>query len=89
MTLTLSIPEKNHIADLDTKSSRLRYLSLCAIAKSEDGLTSDEIADVLDEPILEIRPRVSELVSSGAIFNNKRGRSFSGNPAKCWKCVDA
>ncbi|MAV20157.1 MAG: hypothetical protein CL417_01290 [Acidimicrobiaceae bacterium] len=88
MTLTLSIPEKNHLADLDNKSSRLRYLSLCAIAKSDDGLTADEIADVLDEPILEVRPRVSELVRSGAIFNNKIGRSQSGNRAKCWKVVD-
>ena len=87
MTLTLSIPEKNWLADLDSKTARNRYLALIAIAKSKDGLTADEVADIMDVPILDIRPRVSELVKSGSIYECGIGKSHSGNPAKIWKMV--
>ena len=50
------------------------------------GLTSDEVADLMNENILAIRPRVSELRTLGKIESTgERRKSANGNGATVWR----
>tara|TARA_R100001594_G_scaffold150567_1_gene212404 strand:- start:32 stop:337 length:306 start_codon:yes stop_codon:yes gene_type:complete len=50
------------------------------------GLTSDEVADLMNENILAIRPRVSELRAQGKIESTgQRRKSANGNASTVWR----
>jgi hypothetical protein len=54
------------------------------ITLTRPGHTADEIANLLDESLLAIRPRISELRRMGLIYNCGRGVNRSGKPAHQW-----
>jgi broad specificity phosphatase PhoE len=64
-------------------AGRLRKLVYDFICR-HPGHTADEIAAALDESILTIRPRVSELRCRGWIRNQGRGVNRSGKEAHRW-----
>jgi hypothetical protein len=50
------------------------------------GLTSDEVADLMNENILAIRPRVSELRTLEKIESTgERRKSANGNASTVWR----
>ena len=50
------------------------------------GYTADQIAHKINEHILSIRPRVSELYTKNLVFDTgKRGINSSGKKAIIWK----
>ncbi|MBL7040267.1 MAG: hypothetical protein ISR77_16640 [Pirellulaceae bacterium] len=52
------------------------------LANAPEGLTPDEIAAVLDESVLSIRPRVTQLDQMGQIERtDRRRRNASGSKA--------
>ena len=52
------------------------------------GLTSDEVADLMNENILAIRPRVSELRAQGKIESTgQRRKSANGNASTVWRVI--
>lgn len=52
------------------------------------GFTADEMADLLDESILNVRPRVSELRRQGHIGDSgDRRPNESGHNATVWRFV--
>jgi predicted ArsR family transcriptional regulator len=68
------------------RSERLRRLVLGALAATPRGLTADEIAAALDESVLAVRPRVSELFHAGLIEKTgERRPNASGLCAHVWK----
>ena len=61
------------------RGERLRALVLKVLASAPSGLTADEIAAQLDESVLAVRPRVSELFHAGLIEKTgERRRNDSG-----------
>jgi hypothetical protein len=69
---------------------RLRRVVLDVLAAQPAGLTADEIAAALDESVLAIRPRVSELFHAGLIEKTgERRRNQSGLSAHVWKKLAA
>lgn len=49
------------------------------------GRTADEVADILDETVLSIRPRFTELLRLGKIRDSgQRRKNESGRSAKVW-----
>ena len=68
------------------KSERVRALVLYVLAATPAGLTADEIAARLDESVLAVRPRVSELFHAGLIAKTgERRPNASGLAAHVWK----
>jgi predicted ArsR family transcriptional regulator len=68
------------------RTERLRRLVLDVLAATPSGLTADEIAAALDESVLAVRPRVSELFHAGLIEKTgERRRNDSGLGAHVWK----
>jgi predicted transcriptional regulator len=77
----------------DTSREAAESMSLRAVAlrkqsydfiRAYPAYTADEIADVLGESILAIRPRISELRRMQVIRNHGRGKNISGKAAHCW-----
>jgi hypothetical protein len=69
-------------------NNRRRQIALGLFCSNPDGLTSDEVADLMNESILSIRPRVSELRAQGKIKSTgKRRKSVNGNGATVWRVV--
>ena len=65
---------------------RLRALALELLAATPAGLSADEIAAKLEESVLAVRPRVSELFHAGLIEKTgERRRNASGLHAHVWK----
>lgn len=65
---------------------RLRAACLKVCSQYIDGVTADECAAILEESILSIRPRFSELNLAGKIYDSKERRpNFSGRSAAVWK----
>jgi len=63
---------------------RRSVLNLLKIYKK--GLTADECAGILNETVLSIRPRVSELASYGVLIDTGGRRlNDSGKKAIVWK----
>jgi predicted ArsR family transcriptional regulator len=78
-------PDKNYEA-------RLRNAALDVHQTFSDGLTADEIAGLLDVTVLAMRPRITELSKSGAIFKATNGdgtpmrrQNASGLTATMWR----
>ena len=63
----------------------------CLTRIQENGpLTADEVADLLHESVLYIRPRIAELHKSGKIADSgKRRQNTSGQKAIAWAAVAA
>lgn len=64
---------------MDATAPTLRQKTLAQITQHTDlpywlGLTADEVASLLGEDILAIRPRLSELVAMGLIKDSGRRR---------------
>ena len=52
-------------------------------------MTSNEVAEYLDISLLSVRPRLSELLKQGEIFDtNKRRRNASGSNEIVWQLTD-
>ncbi len=52
--------------------------------------TADEVAEILEEPILSCRPRLSELLALGKIAEtSQRRRNASGKFASVWRVKEA
>jgi predicted ArsR family transcriptional regulator len=69
--------------------ARLRERVVAAL-RSHGPHTADEIAGILGEDILSIRPRFSELGATGAIIKtaDRRPNPRSGLLARVWRVVD-
>lgn len=79
-------PAHPHFADACARTQRLRALVLEVLAFTPSGLTADEIAAKLDESVLAVRPRVSELFHAGVIEKTgDRRPNASGLNAHVWK----
>jgi hypothetical protein len=70
-----------------SRAETLRERVLARLGQFSDyGLTADECAAYLDESILSIRPRFSELVAMGKIVSTgKRRANDSGHSAIVWR----
>ena len=68
------------------RTERLRGLVFDLLAGTPPGLTADEVAAALDESVLAVRPRVSELFHAGLIAKTgERRLNRSGLRAHVWK----
>jgi hypothetical protein len=72
---------------MSLRAIRLRKLSYDFIRHHPEH-TADEIANALDESILAIRPRISELRRMEYIRNHGRGTNRSGKAAHKWVVCD-
>lgn len=67
----------------------LRRRALAALV-AYGPMTADEIAEKLGEPILSVRPRVSELRASGSVEpTNTRRPTAAGNSAQVWRVTNS
>lgn len=79
-------PETSRQAADAIAPSAQRLRDKCLSRLRVEPLTADELAGILDETILAIRPRVSELVKMGEIVDSEiRRRNASGKMAAVWK----
>ena len=57
-----------------------------AIIAASDGMTADEVARTMNESVLAIRPRITELGKAGWIYKTDMRRcNVSGMPAVVWR----
>jgi len=67
-------------------NNKRRMMALRLFRLHPDGLTSDEVADLMNDNILAIRPRVSELRAQDKIESTgQRRKSANGNGATVWR----
>ena len=80
MTLDLTGNKK------ETKKSRLMQRAINCLKANPDGLTADEIANLIGHDWWSVRPRMTDLRKKGHLINtgNKR-RNVSGTPATVWR----
>ena len=96
--LTTAYPYETGSKDSDTgkqagdniehtgKADKLRNIILSFMANYPDGLTADECAALIQEDILNVRPRFSELRLQGILKDaGVRRLSKNGNPMKVFK----
>lgn len=68
------------------RASKLREVVFTAIADAPDGLTADEVASLIGETVLAVRPRVSELAKADRIApTGERRKNASGLKARVWR----
>jgi hypothetical protein len=68
---------------------RLRGIVLAAFHEAPAGLTADEAAEIVDLPVLSVRPRVAELHRLGGIRPTEdRRKNASGMSATVWRVAD-
>lgn len=76
---------------VESGSSILRERAFNALCiAGEDGLTADEVASRLDESVLAIRPRITELSKANPpriVPTGARRKNESNLMAKVWKAV--
>jgi len=71
---------------IEGRAERLRRLALELI--TQDALTADEVASILGEAVLAIRPRITELIKAGKIRKSgRRGKNISGMSAHILEAV--
>ena len=69
------------------RAANLRAKALDLILNGP-GLTAEEVAGILEETVLAIRPRITELRKSGFIIDTgQRRRNTSGRPAAVWRAA--
>jgi hypothetical protein len=84
--MTSAQPQAPSGARTSVRTERLRALVLGVLAATPCGLTADEIAAKLDESVLAVRPRVSELFHARLIEKTgERRPNASGLNAHVWK----
>jgi hypothetical protein len=68
----------------------VRSRAFAAIAAAAEGLTPDQAADIIDESVLTVRPRVTELSKQGLIYRTGvRRKNASGMTAAVWKAKES
>lgn len=68
------------------RANKLREVVFTAIADAPDGLTADEVASLIGETVLAVRPRVSELAKADRIApTGERRKNASGLKARVWR----
>lgn len=73
-------------AEIKTRAATLR--DKCLIALARTPLTADEVAERLNENILSIRPRLSELNKMSKIEDSGlRRENWSGKKAVVWRAI--
>lgn len=82
-------PSEDTARKIITPATFLRGRILNAfVTNYPKGFTADEMADLLDESILNVRPRVSELRRQGHIDDcGDRRPNESGHNATVWRFV--
>ena len=71
--------------DIQSKAATLRA-AVRAAFRTGEALTADEVADVLGQSVLSIRPRVTELANNDEIEDSgKRRKNASGRNAIVWR----
>ena len=76
-------------AAIAPRAPRLRGVVLAAFHEAPAGLTADEVAGVVDLPVLSVRPRVAELHRLGEIQpTDERRQNASGMSATVWRIAD-
>lgn len=73
---------------IQSRAATLRERAFAYILANPDH-TADEVARSLDESVLAIRPRISELHKGGRIVTAGRGRNASGMAAHRWRAITA
>lgn len=69
---------------MDSRAPTLREKVLALLQK--DALTADECAAALEETVLAVRPRLSELVKLNLIYDTGlRSKNSSGVSATIWR----
>ncbi len=69
---------------MKSRAQTLRNLSLNCFETG--AFTADDVADMLGESVLTIRPRISELVRMGLLKDSgQRKANASGKMAICWE----
>jgi biotin operon repressor len=77
-------PSQEAAESMTSRAASLRAQCLKALAAS--SMTADEVADVLGESVLAIRPRISELRASGKVVDSGERRiNASGKRATVWR----
>jgi hypothetical protein len=76
-------------AAIPPRAPRFRGIVLAAFYEAPAGLTADEVAGVVDLPVLSVRPRVAELHRLGEIRpTDERRRNASGMSTTVWRIAD-
>lgn len=71
--------------NMQSKAANLRA-AVRAAFRTGEPLTADEVADVLGQSVLSIRPRVTELANNDEIEDSgERRRNASGRNAIVWR----
>jgi len=66
-------------ASVVSEAARLQKAVLCVLYRHPRGLTADQCAEFMGEPILSVRPRFSELQRKGMVeTTGERRRNKSG-----------
>lgn len=75
-------------AAAETRARILEKIVLQALAKSEDGLTSEQCAAATQLSLVTVSPRMRPLVRRGKIYESKDRRpNISGKMAIVWKVM--
>ena len=82
----VSGPSQDAARSAASTAAKLRATVLSQIAACPEGATADEIATQLNQSVLSVRPRVSELNRNGQIKpTGARRRNASGMSATVWR----
>lgn len=72
---------------MERRAGTLREQAYATLSEHSAGLTADEVAAIMGETVLSIRPRLTELKLSGRIEKNgERRPNVSGMQASVWCC---
>ena len=72
----------------ESRAASLRKIVKDLLDAEDTGYTADQIAQKVNEHILSIRPRVSELYTKELVFDTgRRGINSSGKKAIIWKSM--
>jgi predicted ArsR family transcriptional regulator len=73
-------------ASVVTDAARLQRAVMSVLYRHSSGLTADQCAEFMGEPILSVRPRFSELQRKGMIEETgERRRNKSGRAANVYR----
>jgi predicted transcriptional regulator len=82
-------PETSKQAARSIETTRLEAECLEAIWEARDGLTSEELAEVLDLSLVTVSPRLRPLSNKGLIVPSGKRPNRSGRMALVWRSVAA
>ena len=80
------LSETSHAAAKQIQSTAQTLKAACLVTLMSAARTADEVAELLGEDILSIRPRIAELKRAGKVFDTGlRRANRSGKSAVVWK----